>query len=218
MVKMKSLSVIILVCSSLISLISQEEQSSNFIRSTEISLGIGKVGILNNTEFLVNSDVCTDFCILSIMQNPGNEISTKFLTGFMWNQRHEFLGGIGLNIWSYDVDFLDNLTSEKVGEGIENVTAINFMLGYRLGLIRLERSTFFVEALPQAQMIFADKFVALMTAIEPGIGYRFDVNPNLSFNTVLAYKIGLNDISNDNLGEIHKANVISLRMGIKKTF
>ena len=211
---MKNLFILVLFFTSLEILCGQ---GKSLVGAMEGSIGFGNVDIFNEAEFVVDNDVCVDFCDRSIMRNSGSEINIKLLGSLRWKQQHEFVAGTGFNLWNYRVDRVDNISGEGVIDVQERVGIFNLMLGYRYLLKQHKKNTFFLEALSNVQLVPVPKFVVIMFAIEPGLGCKINLTDRLSFNSVISYKIGLNDISYD-VEEVHMANVLGIRLGLSRTF
>ena len=203
----------IVLITSVLSAKAQEKSMDNKF-SISIIAGINKVRISNNSDFVVNDNVCIDFCERSIFKDSRFEVNNTLLGSINLNKKEELLIGVGINHWRYRVNLLNNITGEEIENTNEHAWMTNLVIGYRNNFLFVNDSHFFLESLFNSQLVLGQKFNILLFALEPGIGFNFPLSSNIKITTSLNYRFGITDISPNTFDQNkHRINALGIKCG-----
>ncbi len=183
------------------------------IEALEFGLGMGKVGIANTGDLLPITIPCLDWCTYSIMHSPGYEFNARITNTLRLNEKHKFISGLGYSYWNYEVDVYSTVVNEITSTEYESMSLINILMGYRY--IHGSRNDFnlIFESMFNIQIPPFGTLVALIFSVEPGIGLQYKLNDRLTINSMVGYRVGLNDISYDVSVRLF-ANTLGARFGL----
>ena len=179
--------------------------------SSEISIGISKVGSIGKNDFVVDR-INREDCNYKAIRNEGYEYNFKLTINRTINSKNEIYSGIGLNLWTYKVDNISGWTGESLGMESDILTLIDLIVGYRLVVKKL----IIIENTFHGELNTKDIFNKFKFSIEPGIGLKIKLSNKLQLLPVLSYKQSLNNFSGVDYNK-QRPYSIGLRIAINKT-
>ncbi|MCP3931779.1 MAG: hypothetical protein GY705_22110 [Bacteroidetes bacterium] len=194
-----------------------EAQSITDARRTslELNFGIGKVGFIGENDFVVDGIQCFD-CDYQIIKNEGYEFNSRFTSNRTFNIKHEVLFGLGVNIWSYNVDVISGWTGKSLDSHSNVLGLFDIILGYRYVIKELKEKSFFIENMFHGELNSGNKFNRFKFSFEPGLGLKIMVNDSLKFLSILSYKHSITDFSTTDNDEQNPYS-FGVKLGISKT-
>lgn len=184
--------------------------SSKF--SSEISIGLGKVGFIGKNDFVIDRVNCFD-CNYKAIRKEGYEYNFNLTINRTINSKNEMYSGIGFNLWRYKVDNISGWTGESLGTSSDILPLLDLIVGYRFAITEL----IFIENTFHGEFNTKDIFNKFKFSVEPGIGFKIKLGDKLQLLPVLHYKQSLTNFSGLDYNK-NKPYSIGVKLAINKTF
>lgn len=194
--------------------------------SYELSIGYGKVNF-SGTDISEYNLVYCDDCSTQILRSTGHELTSKLTFHKQLNAKHELIGGMGFNFWSYNADVISGWipTPEENSTSQFIISFVDLIIGHRMTIMESGENKLFYETNVHQELNFQqNEFKTYRLSVEPGIGMQFNLDSGLTLISSISYKQSVRDLllyeirrlDQENLSLYH--GIVTLKIGVKKNF
>jgi len=180
--------------------------------STEVSIGVGKVGLTSKNDLRVDQINCID-CVYRIIGDEGYEYNLRLTVNKAVNSHSEIYAGIGLTLWTYEIDNISGLTYKPLSTSSDLLGLMDLIVGYRF----VVNDLIFIESTFHSEFNTEDIFRKFRFSIEPGIGFKIKLDDTTQFLPVLSYKQSLTNFSASDYNK-QRPYIVGIRLAINKAF